>query len=277
MKKAGIGLLVLGGLLYAALGDPEEHPEALLGAGLMLVGILLYFRGRQLAAKSLAEGPASPLRDSKPDVLYLRSFRADASSPIKVLQSGFSTEEEQLADVLRPFGDMVAIGRPGEPLPLPGAARIYATDSEWKTVVLDRMRIAPLVVIRAGKGAGIFWELGQAISTLNPEKLLILVFNITTQEYREFADRAMQQFQLTLPNLGAYGVLRTLVDYRENPSKVLAGFVRFSSAWTPEFLPLRFTLVRLGYNDFRNSFNAALRPVFERHGLPWHPKGRFGA
>ena len=69
-----------------------------------------------------------PIYDSRPHVLYLRSFQTDASTPFKVLASGFTTEEEQLADVLRPLGEMVAIGRPGESLPTPGAARTYATD-----------------------------------------------------------------------------------------------------------------------------------------------------
>jgi hypothetical protein len=38
--------------------------------------------------------------------------------------------EEQLADVLHPFGEMFTIGRSGEPLPLTGAVRMYATDFE---------------------------------------------------------------------------------------------------------------------------------------------------
>jgi hypothetical protein len=140
-----------------------DHPVALLGPLVMMCGMVLHFRGRQQAAKSRTEGAGSPIRDSKADVLYLRSFRTDASTRIKILASGLATEEEQLADVLRPFGDLIAIGRPGEPLPIPGAARMYATDSEWKSVVLDRMRSAPLVVIRAGTGPGLLWEVGQAL------------------------------------------------------------------------------------------------------------------
>ena len=277
LKTTGIVLIVLGGLLYAALGGVDgDQPTAFFGPLLMLGGIFLHFRGRQLAAKASAQSTTSPLWDSKPDVLYLRSFRTDTSSSVKVLQSGLTTEEEQLADVLRPFGDLIAIGKPGERLPVPGASRMYATDSEWKSVVLDRLRIAPLVVIRAGTGVGLLWELGQAISMLSPEKLLILVLNITMKEYRDFADQAREQFQLTLPVVRSYGVLRTLVDYRENPSKVQAGFVRFSSDWSTEFLPLPSTVIRLGYNDLRNPFNAALRPVFERHGVAWRSVGRFG-
>ena len=75
--------------------------------------------------------------------------------------------------MLRPFGDLIAIGRPGERLPTPGAARIYTSDEEWKDVVKRQMQAAQLVVIRADVGENVFWELTQAVKTLNPQKLLI--------------------------------------------------------------------------------------------------------
>jgi len=217
-----------------------------------------------------------PLADSKSDVLYLRSFRTDVSTSFKVLQSGLTTDEEQLADVLRPFGDLIAIGRPGEPLPIPGATRMYATDSEWKSVVLDRMRSAPLVVIRAGTGEGLLWELGQAVLNLNPENVLILVLDISVKEYAAFVDQVKAKFGLSLPAIQPISPMRAVIDYRENPSKVRQGFISFSGGWTPEFLPIPSTVIRLGYNDLKKSFNLALRPVFERNGVAWYPAGRFG-
>jgi len=274
LKFAGIALLALGGLLYAALGD--DNPAQYLGVFAMIGGILVYFRGRQQTARARAAGPESPLTDSKPDVLYLRSFRADPSSSFKILQSGFTTEEEQLADVLRPFGDLIAIGKPGEPLPIPGATRIYASDSEWKSVVLDRMRSAPLVVIRAGMGQGLLWEFGEATLALSPERVLILVLNITVKEYAAFADQVKANFGLSLPAIEPFGLLRAVIDYRENPSKARSGFICFSRGWIPEFLPMPSTVIRLGYNDLKKSFNLALRPVFERNGVAWRPVGRFG-
>src|SRR5262249_39194073 len=163
----------------------------------------------------------------------------------------------------------------GERLPLPGAARMYASDAEWKDVVLDRMRVASLVVIRAGTGPGLLWELGQAFTTLSPERVLILVANMTTAEYRAFADRMRVAFRVALPAVGACSLLRTVIDYWENPSKVTPGFVRFSDGWSAEFLPLPLTLVRLGYNDLVKTYNRALRPVFETHGIAWRPAKRF--
>src|SRR5262249_36321363 len=155
-------LVITGLLLYAVLGDVEDNPSSLLVALLIIPGGLLYFRGRQQAAKKHATGPQSPIYDSRPHVLYLRSFQTDVSTPFEALAAGnFTTLEEQLADVLRPLGEMIAIGRPGDQLPTTGAARIYATDAEWKSVVLTRMQSAPLVVIRPGTGAGLLWEFEQ--------------------------------------------------------------------------------------------------------------------
>ena len=276
LKIAGIALIALGGLLYAVLGGPDDNPVAFLGVLVMIVGIFVHFRGRQHAARARAQGPQSPLSDAKPDVLYLRAFRTDPSSKLKVLQSGLTTEEEQLADVLRPFGDLIAIGQPGEPLPIPGATRMYASDSEWKALVLDRMRSAPLVVIRAGTGAGLLWEVGQALDGLKPERVIVLVLDIAVREYAEFADQVKTHFGLSLPALEPFSALNALIDYRKNPSKVRPGFIRFSSGWNPEFLPMPPTVITTGYNDLKKSFNLALRPVFEENGATWRPVGRFG-
>jgi hypothetical protein len=279
LKVAGIALIALGALLYAVLGGPDDNPAAFLGVFVMIAGIIVHFRGRQHAARARAQGPQSPLSDSKPDVLYLRSFRTDPSSKLKklkVLQSGLSTEEEQLADVLRPFGDLIAIGQPGEPLPIPGATRMYASDSEWKALVLDRMRVAPLVVIRAGTGAGLLWEFGQGVEVLKPERVLVLVLDIAVREYAEFTDQVRKSFGLRLPALEPFGLLNALTDYRKNPSKVQPGFIRFSSGWISEFLPMPSTIITAGYNDLKKSFNLALRPVFEENGVTWRPVGRFG-
>ncbi len=72
--------------------------------------------------------------------------------------------------MLRPFGDLVAIGQPGEGLTKPGAARIYASDEEWKDAVKRQMQAAQLVVIRAGAGENILWELKKAVETGPPRE-----------------------------------------------------------------------------------------------------------
>jgi len=278
-KICGIVLIVCGaivtGAVYGAVGGPEESPIAFVGPLIMIIGLLLHFRGRRRAAEALATGPNSPLSDDKPDVLYLRSFLTDPSSVVKQLQTGLSTEEEQLAVVLKPFGDLIAIGQPGEPLPLPGATRIYASNAEWQRVVLDRMRSSVLVVIRAGAGPGLLWEFAQAFRQVPPERLLILVLRTPATDYAELVYMAKTDFGITLPHISASSLLNAVIDYRDGPSKLQSGFIRFSSGWSAEFLPLQRTFVRLGYNDLLVSFNLALRPVFEAHRVRWRRLTRF--
>jgi hypothetical protein len=99
--------------------------------------------------------------------------------------------------------------------------------------------------------------------------------NMTRREYTAFTDHVRDSFQISLPTIGSFGLLRAAVDLRENPSKVLPGFISFSDDWSATFLPLPSTIIRLGYNDARKSFNLALRPVFDQHGIPWQSLGRF--
>src|SRR5262249_52435183 len=56
-------------------------------------------------------------QDTRPPVIYLRSFVKDQES------GGFlswkSTIEQQVASVMRDYGPVIAIGKPGESLPVP--------------------------------------------------------------------------------------------------------------------------------------------------------------
>lgn len=275
LKIFGILLMVAGALFYLAAGDVEENPIALLGPLIIICGLLMHFRGRRHAAKASVFDPKSSIDDVRPQVLYLRSFRTDTSTSVKALAVGLSSHEEQLADVLRPFGTLIAIGKPGEPLPLPGAARMYASDAEWKSIVLERMSVAPLIVIRASTSRSVLWEVEQAIQTLPPHKIIFFIMDMSMKDYHQFAARLREELGLALPPIPAFGLLQAVVDLRQNPSKAQSGFLYFPADWTPVFLPLPNTIVRLGYNDLRESFNTALRPVFELHGVPWQSLGRF--
>jgi hypothetical protein len=141
-KITGVALMVLGSVSGVSIGGPAEiilmnskflHAIAsILPAALLFSGAFLYWRGRQYAALASAE---SVITDAKQHLLYLRPFRSDYTMTKGLFRQFETTEEEQLADVLRPFGELVAIGRPGESLPTPGAARIYTSDEEWRDVV----------------------------------------------------------------------------------------------------------------------------------------------
>ncbi len=273
LKVAGIAAIVVGAILYGVLGDVEENPASLLGAFLMIVGILLHFKGRRLQARRSVRATRADQR-SGPTVLYLRAFGSDTSRAGKVLQTGLSTDEEDLAEALRPIGTLVAIGQPGEPLPVPGAARMYASDQAWRAVVQDQMRTAALVVVRVGSGSGLEWECRQAFETLQPERLVLLVMNLSLNAYRRLSEDVRRTVNVSLPDIPRCSALRTIVDYRQTPLTATAGFIRFSGAWTAHFAPLPFSVVRLGYHDLVASYRQALRPVFEAVGVTDHNRPR---
>ncbi len=191
-------------------------------------GAFLFWRGRQYGAKADAERIVT---DPNPDVLYLRAFRSDPSTKGYVfftwvrLGWGLATEEEQLADVLRPFGDLVAIGQPGEGLPKPGAARIYASDEEWKEIVKGQMQAARLVIIRAGAGENLLWELKQAVETLNPQKVLILVLNMKA----DWKPSVLQLPRLPTFRRSVFKPYRQLFKLALRPV-----FERFGLEWQPQ-------------------------------------------
>jgi hypothetical protein len=271
LKKAGMLLLVTGffggGLLAAGL-DYVSHSvlphiiksnlAVIITLSMMWVGVLLYWRGREYADKAVAKRVIS---DSKPDVLYLRAFGTDPSFWATMnVWSGWLTEEEQLGEVLQPFGDLVAIGKPGETLPTPGAARLYASDDEWKKVVTDQMQTARLIVIRAGISGGLLWELKEVVQVVNPKKLLILILHMGKKDYESFKKEADQIFNTTFPKIDEL-----------KRFWMVNGFVGFSPNWSPNFLPLRVPFFRRGYKMSCRLFKYTLRPVFEEYGLEWKP------
>jgi hypothetical protein len=272
-KTSGVTLMVGGIILQLAEqawnlmhnGILTPGPQKWVGwLGLLMIlgGAFLFWRGRQYAGRADTERIVT---DSNPDVLYLRAFRSDQSTVPYLLASIFGmwlTEEEELTDVLRPFGDLVAIGQPGESLPKPGAARIYASDEEWKQVVKRQMRAARLVIIRAGVEKNLLWELKQAVEILNPEKVLILVRGMKVKQYESFRTNVNPILGMSLPEMPE-------VAKRFQRG----GFITFSSDWKPSFLPLRAPYLRRGLfsGPDRAFFKFALRPVFERFGLEWQP------
>ena len=274
-KISGVSLIIAGTMFYLiqlviTASGAETTFSILMGflafwPFLTIGGLFLFWRGSQYAAKADAE---RILTDQKPEVLYLRSFRSDPStakyvfSTLDPMLQGLETQEEQLAEVLRPFGDLVAIGRPGEGLPEPGAARIYVSDDEWKEVVKRRMQAARLVIIRAGGGENLLWELGQGMETLKPEKLLILVLRMNVNDYESFRTKADSLLNVSLPE-GA----ETLQRFGQ-----VSGFIGFAADWKPSFFPLQAPYFRTSlFKPYRSLFKFALKPVFESFGQEWQP------
>lgn len=158
----------------------------MVGLAAFFVGRLLVVRGKQHTADLVVScGSLAGTRY----VLYLRPFSNDPemASLNDDIQGGGAnleniffvsglTHEEALVRRFRRFGRVVAIGRPGENLPLPGATRAYLPLDDWQGTVSDLIAGAHVVLLSAGPGPGTVWEFTEAIRLLPPDRLVLLAY-----------------------------------------------------------------------------------------------------
>lgn len=184
----GIGYTVLisGFLGIVAVTRANQIPWDIRGfilAGSVLGLVVSYYVLRCSRPRS-ARGAAQVLQaEWRRPVLYLRGFGDDQGAAVVdgipgALSAGLLTihsREEQLVGALGAFGPVIAVGRPGEPLPHLGAARFYLPFDDWQPGVLRLMELSQLIVLRLGEGEGVWWEVEQARATQPPGKLVLLV------------------------------------------------------------------------------------------------------
>lgn len=271
LKRVGLALLVLGVIgAFALRLVPLEGAGILiaiiLGPLPIIAGALVWYRGRQYTARGQAVAVS---RDSRPPVVYLRPFAKDASTAGQVLPAllwvgllgGLKSAEEQLSEAVAPIGPLVAIGRPGEKLPKPGAARAYADDQEWRAVVDKWLSVARLVILRPGNTMGLWWEMERAVRTVPPDRFLLLMHDLKPSAYASFAERVQADLGIELPRFPR--VPRWLR---------LSTFLEFDANWRASVLPLRSPYWRTGpRKPMVHAFHYALRPVFEKLGIDWQP------
>jgi hypothetical protein len=111
--------------------------------------------------------------DDRPPVLFLRSFNQDqiaiaavTRDPMLRLPTGLGRKrelDELLLEAGAPFGPIVAIGDPRNPIPPLGAARVFVKNAEenWQSVVSDLIAAARAIVICPHTPAGVAWEIEQ--------------------------------------------------------------------------------------------------------------------
>jgi hypothetical protein len=202
LKLSGLVMFSVAGVL-AYIGtanyiESEGHSFlpfilSLLGIPLIVYGKQSYKRGKLLNARS-ADNLLS--KDTRPPVLYLRSFIEDETTSSEIGPSGLveiavkslvvsgstvfsyffnKSEEEHLANIFRKLGPCIAIGIPGEQLPPLGMARMHLPEEEWQAKVQELLSRARAVVLRAGHTKNFWWEVDQAIKLVRPERLLFLL------------------------------------------------------------------------------------------------------
>lgn len=151
---------------------------------------------RQARRAAMLPGSALIKRDTRPFVLYLRSFqddtdiklRARASNgrilPEQLLKVPF---EEVLCDHLWGYGPVLAIGNPqtkGTSLPL-GAARDYASDSSWQYEAERLMQNASMIVAVAGKTQGLAWEIDKIINLGLLSKFVLILPPVNRRDMQD--------------------------------------------------------------------------------------------
>jgi hypothetical protein len=144
------------------------------------VAALLYRRARQYAALEASE---LRRRDTRPIILYLRSFGDDRIKITARAGNGRAwiegrvkvAFEEVIVDHLWRQGPVVAVGQPGDNLPPLGAARDYISDETWQQTVEQWMIQARMIAVVVGRTRGLAWEINKLVD-LNLIHKLILLF-----------------------------------------------------------------------------------------------------
>ena len=202
IASSAIILWQLGAALLVYWAKVRNIPSIAPFFGSIIVGIagfsLLAAGAKRfaLARRHMALGADEVLRiDPRRAILYLRSFSQDDltapgspanpettfSLPDRIFLPGFwlhrrhLTFEEILCKALSTVAPVVAIGKPGEPLPRLGAARKYITDELWQSEVMRLLEVTRFTCLVVGVSEGLRWEFGQVMHQEDPTKILLII------------------------------------------------------------------------------------------------------
>jgi hypothetical protein len=214
-------------------------------------------------------------------VLYLRSFGIDQQKEVEEGTEDL-TYEEQIAAILNDIGQLVCIGHPGEPLPEPGALRLYYKnhDEGWKRIISGLLPTSELIVLRAGTSAGLSWEMEQVKSFVNPERFVVLILGAIDDRLK--ALKIIEQvfeMDIDLPDEDFLPENKDKKSVKRHEAAYCLGYVvHFDQYWQPqvESIPIHLGCIHgLFYDDSRTAktrLKLAFQPVFKRLGFRWRLK-----
>lgn len=276
----GLGVLT-GGMAYAQIRNPA-HPiggltgwrhEVLVAALLAVMPVMLWAgsRMRRHARRHLVKVLHSldALDADEKLVLFLRAFADDrgfAGFQAETIRGPWATstrtEEEQLARAVAPFGRMVALGRPGDRLPEPGAARHFSSDERWQAQVRAGLEKANLVLLAAGPGKSLQWEVGQVVTRDDPTRLVLIVSR-SAEQYETFRASMGELFPKGLPD---YPPGRS--QHEIGQSIYTRAAVWFDADWTPNLELLDGRGAQGNKNKWvESTFPRAMRHLYARAGV----------
>jgi hypothetical protein len=201
LMSLALVLVAAGGLVLIGFGLAQSEPpvvQAVNGTSsnddaYLWVGIALVGAGAVLArhARRLAAVDAYRLmqRDTRPPVLYLRSFGDDAlklwtatfarpSLIERFTPRRFDAFEEVIARGFSPAGPVIALNPPGTTLAPLGAARETLDSADWQATISEWMNRSAVIVFVMPPGrvtGGLTWELQQVSANRYWTKTLIIV------------------------------------------------------------------------------------------------------
>ena len=222
--------------------------------------------------------------DPRPPVVYLRSFEAD--SEIVLRPDGFwhkvatslidyavtFSPEQELAEILNRVGPVIAIGKPGEPLPELGAARLYVGDADWKAKVTDMMARSRLVIIRTGSTPNLQWEIEQTMAHV-PRRQILFVSLGDAKKTAVFDKYFEQRFGRVLAS-GNTAVTPLWMKLISTGKHVAGKIIYFDESLQPREEPIRLTFSWAGLalglmRPYRDPIQTAMKHVFASLELPW--------
>lgn len=133
--------------------------------------------------RSSGDNKSKLLKDSRPPILYLRSFQDDLLA-VYFRQSLWGTYEELLTSVLNDLGPVICLSHSSSMDRHPfGAVRINTTDENWRATVIKTISTAQLVIINVPgfSSEAVDWEIKTAIKHVNPERLVFVFFAQTVR------------------------------------------------------------------------------------------------
>lgn len=261
-KTAGWILMIFALLISIALSP-------LVGAIPLFIGYLVL---REAKKYSVQGGESILKNDSRPPVLYLRSFNDEVEdrSMVKYVKSistsnkkdlaltmpsvGFR-EQDAMGYVFRKIGPYIALGKPGETLPELGSSKIYVPNESWQNTIRDFFRKSKLIIFRAGKTEGLKWELQELVQTVTPRKVA-MILPVKDEEYDSFIQWANVIMPTPLPT--KYPSSRMLI---------------FDETWKSFCLPQGRTITK-SFSPFLQQNGISVKETYwekilEHNGIRW--------
>lgn len=206
-----------------------------------LIFLIWYLWPRMRAAglKSWSAGrnpTHAVLAARRPPIFYLRSFGFDEVAS-RLPWGGGVTAEVILIARMRRYAPVLAIGKPGEVNPPPGAIRFHVTDACWEATVKSIVPCCQLVVWVTGNTPGLNWEIEHLVTSLPPHRLLLWPHvNVENTEKVKFDWHATAQQRNT--EWQQFVEVHRDVFPRPLPRDVEnIRFIAFDAGWTPVPIP----------------------------------------